>query len=187
MNPSQTSSPSISPLTVDMLKAHMRIMGGDGSHDTILNAHLRAAITYFERATNRTFFYRSLRWLLDDFQPVFYLPLSPSDEVDSIKYLDTDGVMQTLDPAQYQVELEGMPTRIAPAPGTAWPAVTKMYGAVVIEYWAGESLIPADVQTAIYMLAANYYENAEASTAQALQPVPFAVASIIDLYRMPVI
>lgn len=65
------------------------------------------------------------------------LPKGPLIQVVSIKYLDMQGVWQTLDPAWYTVEpASGLP-RITPVFGRIWPIPLPQIGAVQVTFDAG--------------------------------------------------
>ena len=66
--------------------------------------------------------------------------------IDSIKYIDTDGVEQTLDPSLYRV-ISGnnfypeMPSKILPVYGEVWPDTLNDLSVVTITYVCGYGTI----------------------------------------------
>lgn len=84
------------------------------------------------------------------------IPLPPLQSVTSVKYLDTDGVQQTLDPATYVVQ-KGEPSHIVLANGATWPSVLLMPEAVTIRFVAGygdnEADVPQPIRLAIALQA----------------------------------
>lgn len=92
------------------------------------------------------------------------LPLSPVQSIESVKYLDADGVLQTLANTEYVLTGDD-PSQLVPAYGKTWPATRTQPGAVVIQYTAGYGDTTADVPEAIraWMMLniATLYENRE--------------------------
>lgn len=86
------------------------------------------------------------------------IPLPPLQSVTSVKYIDTDGSEQTLDPVTYVVE-KGTPSHIVLATGKTWPAVSTQPGSVVIRFVAGYgslgSDVPENVRSAICLQASH--------------------------------
>lgn len=83
------------------------------------------------------------------------LPLPPMQSVEHIKYLDTEGVWQTVDPDQYHV-IPGNPGYVEPEIGVAWPtAMWNRRDAVVIRFVAGYGDegedVPEPIRQAILM------------------------------------
>ena len=90
------------------------------------------------------------------------LPFPRIQSVESIKYTDPAGLVQTLDPSKYLVDLIGEPGAIVPAPGTYWPATHDVVNGVQISYTAGfgdASAVPAQIKTWILMRLTDLYEN----------------------------
>lgn len=97
-----------------------------------------------EHITGRAIINRPVRITLDAF-PVLksggYGPICveppPLASVTSVKYLDIDGIEQTLDPADYIVDAVSEPGWIVPAPGKAWPATLDRIDAVTVDVVCG--------------------------------------------------
>lgn len=63
------------------------------------------------------------------------LPRPPIQSVDTVKYIDTDGVEQTLAGGKYDVDTEG--ARIIPSHNNDWPKTRDTVNAVTVTYDAG--------------------------------------------------
>jgi hypothetical protein len=76
---------------------------------------------------------------LDYFPPCgeIAIRIRPVQQIVSIKYIDGDGVEQTVDPDDYQVDLRGFLCRIRPAYGKSWPFARWRMNAVSILFTAG--------------------------------------------------
>ncbi len=197
------TAPAESPVSVAELKLHMRLSGDDGSHDVFIANLIATATTMFERETGCALVRRTLALHLDQFpaatkdnpSAAIYLPKPPALQVNSVKYLDTDSVQQTLDPSVYQADVDHVPARVALKPDQNWPETKRMLGAVSIEFVAGygdpdegkAEDVPQDAKAAIKMLAAHLYDNPKAASELKLEAVPMAVSTIIDQYKMPVL
>lgn len=96
------------------------------------------------------------------------VPLPPLQSVTSVKYLDVDGVLQTISASDYVVDTARQPGRITPAPGKAWPTVRATTNAVTIRFVAGYGAkvtdVPQDIRAWLRQAVAFLYENREAPT-----------------------
>ena len=119
------------------------------------------------------------------------LPLArpPVRSVVSVKFLDAAGVEQTLDPAAYLLDNVSHPPRLVLAHDAAWPATPAVPNAVRVRFSAGyatPSDVPAPVRQWLLLHIGHLYQNREATSAQTLQPLPYA-DSLLDPYRLPTI
>ena len=65
------------------------------------------------------------------------LPRGPVISVDSIKYVDQSGTVQTLDPTLYNADLLSEPARITPIHNGSWPSALYDTNSVTITFTAG--------------------------------------------------
>lgn len=107
------------------------------------------------------------------------LPLPPVQSVNSITYLDQGGTLQTLSPSQYVVDITGEPARVTPQFGYVWPVTRWQIGNVNIQFTAGYTSVPEDIQQAILLLVEHLYANRSASTEKALREIPLGVDSLL--------
>jgi uncharacterized phiE125 gp8 family phage protein len=97
------------------------------------------------------------------------LPMPPLQSIESVKYLDADGVEQTWDPSLYVVDAPTGPRaragRIAPAYGETWPVVLPQVDAIKIRFIAGYgdagADVPAPLRRAMLLIIGSWYENRE--------------------------
>ncbi len=120
------------------------------------------------------------------------IPLPPLQTIDSIKYYDQAGVLQTLDPSLYLVDTVTEPCRVTPAPGTAWPSTQNRINAVEVRFTAGYDdtgdLLPQAIRAWMLMRIADLYENRDAvvmGTRATVVSHPF-VDRLLDPYRIKV-
>jgi Phage gp6-like head-tail connector protein len=81
-----------------------------------------------------------------------------------LRYIDEDGILQTVDPADYTVDYAGKTPRIVLNPDVDMPSYGNYPNAIQVEYVAGETTaatVPADVKQAILLLVTMLYERRE--------------------------
>jgi Phage gp6-like head-tail connector protein len=156
-----TSSPIVEPLTLTQVKAQCNVDDAFTADDVLLTGLISAARTYCEHLTQRAFFSRTMRCNLDHFPWPWWGPtVNPADRhslygnwwhklainlpkpgthsVQSIKYIDLAGNIQTLATSAYFTDFNSEPARIVPPPGTFWPYQNSyLPGSVQIDYTAG--------------------------------------------------
>ena len=123
----------------------------------------------------------------DDAEPIVLR--SPIIEVNSVKYLDTNGDEQTMDEDDYLVS-DADPAEIVPV--SAWPVAFGSSDSVRVEYDAGYSAfvspmtyqeLPRTIRTAILMMVADMYTNREAHVEKPLSANP-TVERLLSQYRL---
>lgn len=93
-----------------------------------------------------------------------YLIKPPLQSVDSITYIDQNGVQQTLDPSQYIVDDVSEPARITPAYSTSWPATRQQANAVEITFTCGygkAAAVPAAIKRWMKLRVGTIFNNRE--------------------------
>lgn len=128
---------TVEPLTRQQAKDAARITASD--EDTFIDRLVQAARGHVERTCNRALVLQSRRLLLDEFPDsgcieIFHAPLRA---VQSVQYLDTAGVLQTLATTQYRVDKESLPARIVEEVSVSWPSTYEGPNAVRVNYTAG--------------------------------------------------
>jgi uncharacterized phiE125 gp8 family phage protein len=109
--------------------------------------------------------------------------------VQSIKYLDVDGVLQTLDAALYSVDTASEPGRIVPIWGEAWPSARLDVNAVRIEFTAGyanAAAVPQPIKAWMFLAIATWYAQREAViTGTIVSELPRGFwAGLLDAYTI---
>lgn len=179
-------------VSVSDLRKHSRL--DDTAEDDDLAMKLDAAIAAIEGETQRTI--RSARFLLTATcfpycgEPIL-LPAPPLMELESIKYYDADGELQTLRDLNASPQVEGDITIIHTKeyaqvhlnPEATWPQTQTRVNAVQITLTAGYDELPADLAQAVLKLAAHMYEFREVGCPD-LGTLDPEYAKIIDRYRI---
>lgn len=133
----------------------------------------------------------SQTWLLKtSLQPTeVRLPLPPVRSIVSVRYMDTEGVVQTLAPSAYR--LFGVGTwaaDLAPVYGTSWPAGGDGREDFQITFVSGYgdtmAEVPAPILHAIRLLVAQWYLERQPVTFATPNEMPFGVKEILAQFRL---
>ena len=76
-------------------------------HSSIIEEYLKASIIVAEEKLQRSIVTHSITLTKKSLQQTMHLLMPPVKAVASVKYYDTDGVQQTIDPSNYITELVG--------------------------------------------------------------------------------
>lgn len=127
--------PEAEPLTPDAAETWLGYE--PGTIPDLAAALSIAAREHVEQMTGRALARQTLELVLDRFPrgPVLPLPRPPLVSVESVKYYDTAGTLQTMDAADYVVDTGGLPGAIYAESG--WPSTSARPGAVVVQYVCG--------------------------------------------------
>lgn len=134
------------------------------TYDFFLDGFPATANGYFNRQIRQMGM--SPQWLPNG-AAIISLPKPPLVSVESVKYLDSSGNQQTLDPSVYRVS-SGIGSRIQPLIGRVWPVVQPQVDSVVIRYTAGLATaqdVPENVKAAMLLMIGTTYEFRESLVA----------------------
>lgn len=180
------TAPTTEPVTLAQAKLHCRVDGSDD--DARLTAMISAARQLAEQKTGSALAPQTWELVLDSFPASFTVNNGPLTAVSSLKYLDTSGVEQTLDPASYVVDLDSNPGRVTLAEGASWPETSTKTNAVRLRYTCGYAISDgALVALRQWMLIAvgTWYRHAEAVDAINLAELPRTyVDGLLDSYKV---
>lgn len=112
---------------------------------------------------------------------VMKLPLPPLRKVEAIKYLDPQGVEQTLPEGAHRITGNSVVAK--------WPQTADEPGAVSVQFEAGYETVPASIAQAVMSLTFYWYENRGAAAAAnvAAREVPFGFEDTLTQWRVPVL
>ncbi|MEM8692903.1 MAG: head-tail connector protein [Pseudomonadota bacterium] len=176
-------------LPVEEFKAHLRLGSGfDGNslQDDVLRSFLRAALSAVEARTGKALISRSFSYTLSEWGDAQgqVLPVAPVVAIDAITATDRTGTEAILPVDGIWLERDQTQPRVRPI-GAALPAVPGA-GTVSVAFTAGYgpawSDVPADLQQAVMLLAAHYYEYRD-ETGLSEGCMPFGVTSLLERYR----
>jgi len=174
--------PTAMPVTLAEAKTHLRVDMSD--HDAMITGQIEAATATLESWLTRALAEQTLELVLDSFPAdEVFLPRGPVQSVESVTYIDLDQVEQTIDSADYVVDISHDKYGVV-YPVDAWPSAYDATGAVRFRYVTGYAATPWPIKVAIMMLTAHWYANAEAVSASSMLPVPLGVQDLVAPYRV---
>ena len=144
--------PTALPISLVEAKAHLRVDITDD--DVLIGAMLGAATDFAQNLTRKQLVAARWKQVLDSFpspsligapygkaftlpRDAIYLQRHPVTQVESIQYLDMEGVLQTMSPSDYTVDYTSDPVRITPVFGQIWPIPLPQIGSVWVTFDAG--------------------------------------------------
>lgn len=196
------TGPAEEPVTLDQVKAHCRV---DFNEDDALLVGLIATMRQrAEAITRRALVTQRWRFTTDAFPTgalitrqwrfatntapygVLALPKPALISVETVKYLDSAGTLQTLSPSAYDVHAEELVGGIVPVYGTTWPDTRAGLGTVQVDYTAGygaAAAVPQAIKSWMLCYIAAAYENrASTITGRSISAIdlPFVDALLDD-------
>lgn len=184
----ETQVPEVA-LPVAELKRHLRLGTGfaeDDVQNSVLGSFLRAAMAAIEARTGKALIERGFVITLADWRATDaqVLPVSPVTAITELAVIDAYGVANVIDAGRYRLVKDTFEPKLAPM-GAMLPTIPTG-GAAEIRLTAGFGAtfanIPADLQQAVLLLAAHYYEYRD-ETALSQGCMPFGVTSLIARFR----
>jgi uncharacterized phiE125 gp8 family phage protein len=179
-------TPPDDPVTVMCAKLHLRVDHYDD--DALIAALIKSAAGMIDGPDGIGYALEAQTWLLtlDEFPRSdgrIRVPLRPVVTIDAVRYLDADGVEQTIAAENYRVSIQGGVGILTPV--VSWPVPLDTPGAVRVEFTAGSGT-PAPLRAAILLMIGHLYEHREAVAAN-MAEVPLAWDSIVSRYRSGVV
>ncbi|CAM3307245.1 head-tail connector protein [Halomonas lysinitropha] len=179
-------------ITLAEAKLHLRLITDltDADSYTAEDAHIQglisAAYRHAEAVTRTTLERRSKTLVLDGFpagSQAIELPWTPVEAVESLEYVDPDGIEQSLAAETLRLDTRPIYPRLAPQWGSLWPATTDEPECVSITATAGAAELPADIRAALLLLVGHFYENREAVVIGTISSaIPFSVETLLAPY-----
>jgi len=157
--------------------------------DPLLAMLIASARLSGETITRTKFITQTWDLILDSFPAVeIKSVLAPVQSITSIKYLDNDGVLQTLAADQYTLDADTPPGWIIPAYGTSWPSTRDSANAVTVRMVVGygaASAVPEGIKHWMLIRVKQMYDQRNAmSVGGAVAEFPRSfVDGLLDPYR----
>lgn len=183
------TAPSFEPLSVADVSEYLRL--DDSPTDTLLISSLiTAARQHLENYLNRYIAEQTVELALTGWKDKIDLS-APVQTVTSVKYLDENGVEQTLNPNQYLVDTYSEPAAIYPAHDVTYPNLYDQENNVKIRYVVGftsggspdTNPLPDPLKFAMMLIIGDLYANREAGGEKAYQVNP-TVQNLLQFYRL---
>lgn len=166
-------APSEEPVTLAEAKAHCRIDGAE--FDAIIPGLITSARELAEHETGRAFCSQTRELVLDTFPDAFELRGAPIVSLVSVKYLDSSGVEQTLDPNDTLLDKDSEPGWLMPAYGKAWPSSYPVPNAVRVRYvcgYGGSADVPESIKAWIKLAVGFGVSNTDALVTGSMSELP---------------
>jgi uncharacterized phiE125 gp8 family phage protein len=165
-----TTAPATEPITAAEAKLHCRV--DHSTEDDIFTRLIEVARIQCENIAARAFITRTFTAYLDCWPSwCFELPFPPLAAITSIKYYDDlGGAAVAVDSADYIVDVNSEPGRVALVSGASWPSVSlRPINGVEVIYTAGfanAAAVPDAYKQAMLLLVGHLYENRESVVVQ---------------------
>lgn len=152
------AEPTVEPVTLAQAKAHLRVTSA--SEDALISTLIKAARGYAESFCTKALVLQSRQLLLDELPGCIEIRHGPVRAVQSIQYLDSAGVLQTLATTEYRLDKHA--GRIVEAYDKTWPETYDEPNAVKVNYTAGLVLpFTADAATDVLTSAGHGFAAAD--------------------------
>lgn len=181
-------APAAEPVTLAEAKLHCKVDASDD--DALITALIVAARQQAEHRTGRALVTQQWEFTRDSFPQQIELPRPALVSVQSVKYLDDNGALQTLANTEYQVVISELVGYLQPAYGKSWPSCRVQPDSVVVAYTCGygnAAAVPSSIKSWMLMAIGTWYAQREGivtGTIVAELPRDF-FAGLLDLCWVP--
>jgi uncharacterized phiE125 gp8 family phage protein len=182
----KTSAATTQFITLNEAKLHLRVDGSD--EDSLITTLIAAAENACSAKTQRAIAQKTFQLALDAFpDSSIELQFPPLVSVQTIKYYDTNGVLQVVNSADYFLDKVSEPGWVSPAYGLVWPDTQERINAVVVDYTAGYTTLPEDLRVWMLLAIGFLYQNrSTANIGSSVTDLKFA-DGMLDTYKIAVL
>lgn len=186
----QTSAPSVEPITLAEVIVHRQFVASDQESfvtDTLIPAARQAAEDYLNVQLITATWEETLPEFPAASEIMFAKP--PVQSVTSVQYLDSDGAEQPWDSANYDTRLATIPSLLKPAYGIVWPTIRSgQYNSVTLTYVSGygdaATDLPKPVKVFCLELVGHWFEHREPySMGERAWRVPHTLFEVLQPFR----
>ena len=131
-------------VTIEDARANLRVDGAD--LDPLISLWVQGITAMLEHEIGQKVMPQTWLWIDDAFPDAIRLP-HPVRSVVVVKFRDDAGVEQTLDPADYVMDVQRYQSWLVPAVGKSWPATFDQVNAVSVEVVCGMAANAAELAT----------------------------------------
>jgi len=184
----RTVAPSVTPISLAEVKAHMRVSGADD--DTVITGMIGAAVAMVdgEGTLGRAMITQTWAQWVSQSPGWVRLSMSPFQALVSVEFYDAAGALQTATLDHFETRLHGDFVICKPKEDREWPTADTRQDAIKITYRAGfgdaGTDVPDGIRHALLMIIGNFYENRESVSATSFVPVPMAVEMLLNNERV---
>jgi uncharacterized phiE125 gp8 family phage protein len=178
------------PVSLTEAKSHLKV--DTSADDTYIESIIKAATQLSEEYTNRFFINTVIDQTCSSFAELQTLFKSKVNDVQYVKYYDSDNSLQTLSATVYDKMLSYEPSQIQLADGQSFPDITKRNDAVICRYTVGygsaASDVPEIIKQAILLTIGNFYENRNSVViGRIATELPQNVKWLLDTYKVQIV
>lgn len=167
-------------VSLDDALAHLRDPYGE---ESLIDGYIAAASAWIDGPAGwlgRSIGTQTLELRTNAFASCDRLPYGPVQLIASVKYVDAQGVEQTLAPSQYELVGGGLSLKA----GASWPSHRGDAEGVRIRYVAGEQAVPAQVRQAVLLLVGQWFSNRMSVVVGTIvNQIPFGVEALLQPLR----
>lgn len=158
------TAPTQDPVTLAEMKEYLRVDGTE--FDVTISSLIKAAREACQDFQNRAYFTQTWELSFDDFPRMpIEIPLPPLQSVTSVKYIDANGNEASINLADFIIDTDSEPGRIAFKTNKSWPHVTLQdINAVKIRFVAGYNdinKVPSAIKLAYMLYVSHRFTNPE--------------------------
>ena len=168
-------------VSLDDAKEHLRVTEGD--EDALIEGYIAAASAWIDGPSGwlgRSIGLQTLELRTNVFASCDRLPYGPVVAITSVKYVDAQGIEQTMDSAHYEVVDGGL----SAGSGFSWPAHRGDAEGVRVRYVTGEPTFPPHVRQAVLLLVGQWFRNRMAVVVGTIvSDIPFGVEALLSPLR----
>lgn len=156
--------------------------------DPLLGMLITAARTAAEHRTGRALINQTWERVLAGFPArEIELGMLPLQSITSVKYYDTDGVLQTMPSTDYTLDADTLPGWLFPAYNVSWPSTYDVPQAVIVRFVVGYggsgSLVPAKIRQWICAQVKASFDNPSGLLDGKTVPLQF-IDGLLDAYSI---
>lgn len=145
--------------------------------DPMLGMLISGARQVAEDRTGRALITQTWEALYDAFPSnELRIGMLPIQSISSVKYLDSDGVLQTVASTDYVLDADTLPGWVRLAHEKSWPSTRAIENAVIVRFVAGygaAAAVPSPLRMWIAAQVAASFRNPDALLEGNAQPMPF--------------
>jgi uncharacterized phiE125 gp8 family phage protein len=186
-----STAPAYTTLSLTEAKLQLRVDGDD--EDTLIQSLMKAVDQIAENKTNRAFMQSGYTMYSDSWQCDYTLWPAPLVTVASVKYYDSDNVLQTLDTSNYIVYSDFTPGILSIKTTATLPTLYDRLDAVQITYTVGygavdatedaqRAAVPESVRSWIKLNLTTLYEHRQLFTEGSLANISTYADTLIYPY-----
>lgn len=158
---SVVTQPAEEPISLADAKTHLRV--DDPAEDSLIQVFITAARQHVENVCERALMPQVWQEQMPSFPASIELRGGVVSAVQSVIYIDQDGVQKILDPSAYYAWLAARPPQIYPI--GSWPATRDQADAITVQYavgYADAASVPGPLRAAMLLIIGDLYSNRSA-------------------------